>query len=170
MRKRPNDRKLSARAPLLSRISFFTNTEWKVSKYGVFLGQYLPVPVLFSIQENTDQKKLCILKLFKQWKCNLSEIIKFIAVTNCGKIISLPQNKLPKEFYKKAVPKNFAIFAGKHLCWSFFSRKLRACQIFKNTFFTEHLRRTTSLCSYLRVTFFFLINFFAAGLSVISFK
>ena len=93
MRKRANDRKLSARAPLLSRTSFFTNTEWKVSKYGVFLGQYLPVPVLFSIQENTDQKKLRILKLFKQWKCNLSEIIKFIAVTNCGKIISLPHHR-----------------------------------------------------------------------------
>ena len=72
-----------------------------MSKYGVFLGQYLPVPVLFSIQENTDQKKLRILKLFKQWKCNFSERRKFIAVTNGGKIISLPQKKSPKVFYKK---------------------------------------------------------------------
>ena len=44
--------------------------------------QYLPVPVLFSIHENTDQKELRSLKLFKQWKCNLLEITKFIAVTN----------------------------------------------------------------------------------------
>ena len=85
-----------------------------MSKYGVFLTQYLPVPVLFSIHENTDQKELRSLKLFKQWKCNLLEITKFIAVTNGGKVISLPQKKSPKVFYKKVVPKNFAIFTRKH--------------------------------------------------------
>ena len=37
---------------------YMINTAWKVSKYGVFPGQY----VLYSdwIQENTDQKKLRI--------------------------------------------------------------------------------------------------------------
>ena len=30
------------------------------------------------------------------------------------------QKQWPKVFYKKAVLKNFAIFTGKHLCWSVF--------------------------------------------------
>ena len=35
--------------------------------------------------------------------------------------------KHPAEvFYKKAVRKNFAIFTGKHLCWSLFLIKLKA--------------------------------------------
>ena len=39
-----------------------------------------------------------------------------------------------KVFHKKAVPKNFAIFAGKHLCWNIFFNKnegLQACAIIK---------------------------------------
>ena len=39
--------------------------------------------------------------------------------------------------YKKAVLKNFTIFTGKHLCCSLFSEY---CEIFKGTFFEEHLR------------------------------
>ena len=30
----------------------------------------------------------------------------------------------PEVFYKKSGPKNFAIFTGKHLCWSLFFIKL----------------------------------------------
>ena len=53
--------------------------------------------------------------------------------------------------FKIGILKNFAIFTGKHLCWSFFLIKLQAfrpeketptqvfsceyCEIFKNTFF-----------------------------------
>ena len=46
-------------------------------------------------------------------------------------------------FYKKAVLKNFAIFAGrkgKHLRWSPFLIK----NFFKSTYFDEHLRTTAS--------------------------
>ena len=62
-------------------------------------------------------------------------------------------------FFKISVLKNFAIFAGKHLCWSLFLEKLQTwrsatllkktpiqmfsceyCGIFKNTFFIEHFR------------------------------
>ena len=32
---------------------------------------------------------------------------------------------------KKAAPKNFIIFTGKHLCWSLFLIKLQACNIIK---------------------------------------
>ena len=53
---------------------------------------------------------------------------------------------------KKAVLKNFALFTGKHPCWSFFSTLLKrdsntvcyCCEIFKNTYFEEHLRTTAS--------------------------
>ena len=37
-------------------------------------------------------------------------------------------------FFKIDVLKNFAIFTGKHLCWSLFYK------IFKSSFFIEHLR------------------------------
>ena len=30
---------------------------------------------------------------------------------------------------KKAVPKNFAIFTGKHQCWSLFSLKFQGCDL-----------------------------------------
>ena len=67
---------------------------------------------------------------------------------------------------KKGVLKNFTKFAGKHLCQSFFFNKVAGlspatlwpatllkkgplfscefCEIFKNIFFTEHLRMTAS--------------------------
>ena len=47
-------------------------------------------------------------------------------------------------FYKKATQKNFAIFTGEHLCWSFFLIKLQVfsceyCAILKNIYSEEHL-------------------------------
>ena len=59
-------------------------------------------------------------------------------------------------FFKIGVLKNFAIFTGKSLCWSLFLIKLlkrnsntgfscEKCNIFKNTFLTEHLSSTASL-------------------------
>ena len=44
------------------------------------------------------------------------------------------QNEPLKLFCKKDVLKNFANFKGKHLCWSFFLKKVP-----KNTYFQEHL-------------------------------
>ena len=42
-------------------------------------------------------------------------------------IVQYNQQKQPLGvFYKKAVPKNFAIFTGKNLCWSFFLIKWQA--------------------------------------------
>ena len=40
-------------------------------------------------------------------------------------------------FYKKAILINFAIFTGKQLFWSLLLCKY--CEIFKNTYFEEHL-------------------------------
>ena len=60
---------------------------------------------------------------------------------------------------KKAFLKNFAIFTGKHLCWSLFLMKLQVfrlvtlfkrdsnigvCEILKNTCFEEHLLTAAS--------------------------
>ena len=47
-----------------------------------------------------------------------------------------PKVKLPQEvFYEKGVPKNFALFTVKHLCWSLFLIKLKnICeQFFRRT-------------------------------------
>ena len=48
---------------------------------------------------------------------------------------------------KKGVLKNFAKFTGKHLCQRLFFNEVAGLrpEIFKNTFFTEHLRTTASL-------------------------
>ena len=39
------------------------------------------------------------------------------------------QKQLPLTFFKKVVHKNFAIFTGKHLCWSLFFIKLQAFRL-----------------------------------------
>ena len=57
---------------------------------------------------------------------------------------------------KKGVLENFSKFTGKHLCshqaCNFIKKETLAqvfscefCEIFKNTFFTEHLRMTASI-------------------------
>ena len=48
---------------------------------------------------------------------------------------------------KKGVLKNFANFAGKHLCWSLLETETQVfsyeiCEFFKNTYFEKHLRTT----------------------------
>ena len=61
----------------------------------------------------------------------------------------------PEVFFKKSISKNLAKFTGKHLCWpeacnfikketlsQVFSREF--CEIFKSTFFKEHLWTTAS--------------------------
>ena len=55
---------------------------------------------------------------------------------------------------KKGVLKKIGNFTGKYLCWSFFLIKLQLrvlsyeiCEIFKNTYFEEHLRTTTAKSS-----------------------
>ena len=40
--------------------------------------------------------------------------------------VLIMQKQPPEMFYKNAVPNNFAIFNGKHLCWSLFLIKLQA--------------------------------------------
>ena len=59
-----------------NRAGRISNTAWKVSKYGVFLGPYFSV---FGMQENLDQKKLRIWTLFTQCKY---EMVNFDSVTN----------------------------------------------------------------------------------------
>ena len=57
-------------------------------------------------------------------------------------------------FCKKAFPRNFAKFTGKHLCHSLFFKKdalaevlsCEFCEISKNTFLTEHLRWLLLAC------------------------
>ena len=67
----------------------------------------------------------------------------------------IPKAVVRRCFLKRGILQNFAKFTGKQLCWSLFSIKLQTwrppketpiqafsyeiCEIFKNTFFTEHL-------------------------------
>ena len=67
---------------------------------------------------------------FKAWFL-LLELISEI-------VISINQKQLPGGFLKKSVLKNFTKFTWKHP----FSCEF--CEIFKNSFFTEHLRATAS--------------------------
>ena len=57
---------------------------------------------------------------------------------------------------KNGVLKNFANFTGKHLCWSLFNKvaglfSCEICEIFKNTYLEEHLRRTASALSTINI-------------------
>ena len=66
-------------------------------------------------------------------------------------LLPLWKHKQPPEmFYKKDVLKDFATFTGKRLCKSLFLNKvvdlsLWNLQIFKNFFFTEHIRESASV-------------------------
>ena len=77
------------------------------------------------------------------------------------------QKQPPEMFYKKDVLRIFAKFIEKHLCQSLFFKKVaylepatllkkrrwhrcfpvKICRISKNTFFTEHVWTTASLCN-----------------------
>ena len=67
---------------------------------------------------------------FTQFKLSaLSKIADQTIVKFFRSLLQVPTNyrqkQPPKVFYKKAVLKNFAMFTGKHLCWTFFLVKLQ---------------------------------------------
>ena len=85
---------------------------------------------------------------------NIKEFLDEDCVDKCddGKLF---QKQPPEMFCKKGVLKSLAIFTGEHLCRRLLLIKLQACvrketptqvfsceycEIFKNTYFEEHLR------------------------------
>ena len=83
----------------------FAGTAWKVSKYGVFSGRYVPVFGLNTemygvnrIQENTNQKKLRIWTLFTQCdytdyqghlkNCFITDYVDYADINNTWKKVS----------------------------------------------------------------------------------
>ena len=75
------------------------------------------------------------------------------------------QNQPLKMFYKKGIFRNFVKLRRKHLRWSFFLIKSKtptqtfSCEIyelFKNTYFEEHLRTTASTFNPFHITALFL--------------
>ena len=91
----------------------------------------------------------------------LEQCHRLIVRSSCSQMIYRSSHQ--RWSVKKAVLKNFAIFIGKHQCWSLFLIRLQAfrpatlsrkdsntgvflwyCEIFKNTYFDEHLRMATS--------------------------
>ena len=76
-------------------------------------------------------------KIFYYYECKLPNIYK----NTCAFIFLWWNQKQPSVFYKKAVIKNFAIFTGKHLCWSLFLIKLQA--------FRPDSKRDSNICIFL---------------------
>ena len=83
------------------------------------------------------------------------------------------RNSRSQMFFKIGVLKNFAVFIGKHLCWSLIFNRVadfrpatilkkrleqmfycKYCKIFKNTCFEEHLRTTASATCCSRLSYF----------------
>ena len=89
----------------------------------------------------------------------LSSVSLLLSIDNFNVSVgtSVNRNSLSQMLFKIGILKNYAIFIGKHLCWSLFLLKrlfqketptkvfsCEYCKIFKNTFFTENLRKTPS--------------------------
>ena len=138
--------KISANQPI--RALFNILTTWKVSKYGVFSGPYFLYSV--RIQENTDQKKLCIWSLFTHClkKCFFFPINISVYIIHSIFLEVVTQ----RCSMKKGVLTNFTKFTGKHLRQSLFFNynfikketlakvfSCEFCETSKNTFFTEYL-------------------------------
>ena len=81
--------------------------------------------------------------------------LKYYLISDVLKLLHIGMQKQPPEvFYKKVVLKNSAKFTGKHLCQqpaTLLKKKTLAqgfsyefCEIFKDSFFIEHLRATAS--------------------------
>ena len=127
-RKKSNVIILCCSIVLLIKLSF---AAWKVSKYGVSSDSYFPV---FGLSTKY---------------CRIISVFSPNAGRNGRKTF---RSSCPEAFCKKGVLRNFAKFTGKHLCHSFFCRKVAKvatlfkketmaqvfscefCEISKNTF------------------------------------
>ena len=127
---------------------------WTVSKYGVISGPYLDTfhTVYWKNYLKDDISDWST--DHNNWKRLSKIIVPFLAWC---------QKQPPEIFCKKAFLKNFAIFTGKHLCWSLFLTKLQVlrsatllkrdsntsvflwiyCEILKN-YFDKHLQTAAS--------------------------
>ena len=98
---------------------------------------------------------------------SVTRVFKIVGSKEVVRIACLPCRTSQQKYYlKKGALKNFVKFAGKHLCQALFLNKVAGlrldasnfikketlaqvfscefCEIFKNTYFTEHLRMTAS--------------------------
>ena len=100
--------------------------------------------------------------------CEASKMEVFAKIINCFQLLMtcflggfLRQKQPPGYSIKKGVLKNFVNFTRKPLCQSYFIKKEAVAQmfscefseIFKNTFFTEHFRATSSVNTSLRFSY-----------------
>ena len=67
----------------------------------------------------------------------------------------LSRSSRPKVFFKTGALKDFAKFTGKYLVFSY-----RFCEIFKKTYFQEHLRTTASIAGFSYAETWKLLNLF----------
>ena len=112
-------------------------------EYEFSLTHILPCSCIFDVvykqdfyRSNDTQISLKIAAI-KTWNCG-SKFCKKLLFMKKGIISSITKcrSRHSQMFFKIGVLKNFAIFIGKHLCWSLFLIKLRKLQ---------HLRTSTSV-------------------------
>ena len=114
----------------VSREGIFQRGIWWV---GIFRVEIFQVGIFLEPEETFIQ-----VKGIKHWfYSNL--IKKFVYWLRSALIVShYEPYRVQKQSFADVL-RNFAIFVGKHLCWSLFLIKLQACEISKNSFFIEHL-------------------------------
>ena len=84
-------------------------------------------------------------QITKQHKCHLSKHKINVTDNTQGLPIALAMLGSHRRCsVKKGVLKNLSKFTGKPLCQTLFFNKVEFCEVFKNTFFTEHLWTTAS--------------------------
>ena len=95
----------------------------------------------------------CLMTYFL-WSCSgaikssVPRCICSVPVFLFDKLVTWFRSSHQRCFIKKGILKNFAKFIGKHLCQSlYFNKVIGLRPIFKNTFFTKHLRPTASVDS-----------------------
>ena len=125
-----------------------SHTSWKVSKYGTELTPNLDTIYTVSVNLNALEQSDWLLD------CCFTEISLFIQIDSTGKDKNPLSNFRGSHLrcsIEKAVLKNFAVFQKVTLTQVF---SCEYCEIFKNTYFKEHLRTAASrTCQFCQVLF-----------------
>ena len=137
---------------LLLCFALVTNNLEKSLFLGIIFLRVIRINIMFFL--NKHIKNEWTYKFYLQTDLIISGFLSDIGVPDVS------QKQPPEVFYKKAVFKNFAIFTGKHLCWSLFLIKLQAlrtatlCERHRwflwklQTFYKQLLYRTSPVAAF----------------------
>ena len=131
---------------LLLCFALVTNNLEKSLFLGIIFLRVIRINIMFFLNEHI--KNEWTYKFYLQTDLIISGFLSDIGVPYVS------QKQPPEVFYKKAVFKNFAIFTGKHLCWSLFLIKLQA--LWRGTLFKkrhQHRCFPINIAKFLRTPF-----------------